>query len=244
MAGYFIGWDVGGWNCDTNPKSRDAIVILDTKLNLVGKPWRGNLREVINSGESALDFIGSLVTYCSAKNAESGISTLIAIDTPLGFSLPFIDLLTAGSTASSVGKAATNPYLHRQTEFFLFEHGLSPLSPLKDMIGSQATKGLHVLNRYGFKRTSCGVWENEHNMTAIESYPSACKRSALMKSLVARVMQREPSDSFPHQDHKDALICALTGWLFRFRPETLVTPSEHVDPMEGWIFAPADGMNN
>ena len=23
-AEYFIGWDVGGWNCDKNAKSRDA----------------------------------------------------------------------------------------------------------------------------------------------------------------------------------------------------------------------------
>ena len=26
---FFIGWDVGGWNCDKNGESRDAIVILD-----------------------------------------------------------------------------------------------------------------------------------------------------------------------------------------------------------------------
>lgn len=24
-----IGWDVGGWNCDKNPSSRDALVVLD-----------------------------------------------------------------------------------------------------------------------------------------------------------------------------------------------------------------------
>jgi hypothetical protein len=23
---YNIGWDVGGWNCDKNPRGRDAIV--------------------------------------------------------------------------------------------------------------------------------------------------------------------------------------------------------------------------
>ena len=44
---FFIGWDVGGWNCDNNSNSRDAIVILDDDLTLVGKPWRGNLRESI-----------------------------------------------------------------------------------------------------------------------------------------------------------------------------------------------------
>jgi hypothetical protein len=28
-ASFFIGWDVGGWNCDKNRESRDALVILD-----------------------------------------------------------------------------------------------------------------------------------------------------------------------------------------------------------------------
>ena len=40
----FIGWDVGGWNCDNNPKSRDAMVVLNAERQIVGKPWRGNLR--------------------------------------------------------------------------------------------------------------------------------------------------------------------------------------------------------
>jgi hypothetical protein len=24
-SAFFIGWDVGGWNCDDNSKSRDAL---------------------------------------------------------------------------------------------------------------------------------------------------------------------------------------------------------------------------
>jgi hypothetical protein len=34
----FMGWDVGGWNCDRNPASRDALVVLDAERRLVGKP--------------------------------------------------------------------------------------------------------------------------------------------------------------------------------------------------------------
>ena len=29
---FFIGWDVGGWNCEKNAKSRDALVILDSAI--------------------------------------------------------------------------------------------------------------------------------------------------------------------------------------------------------------------
>jgi hypothetical protein len=35
---YSIGWDVGGWNCDKNDASRDAIVILDNTPAIVCKP--------------------------------------------------------------------------------------------------------------------------------------------------------------------------------------------------------------
>jgi hypothetical protein len=44
---FYIGWDVGGWNCDHNQKSRDAIVILSHDLSIVGRPWRGNLRALL-----------------------------------------------------------------------------------------------------------------------------------------------------------------------------------------------------
>ena len=50
---YFVGWDVGGWNCDENGESRDAIVILDASRSIVGKPWRGNLRASINAATSS-----------------------------------------------------------------------------------------------------------------------------------------------------------------------------------------------
>ena len=49
---FFVGWDVGGWNCDGNNKSRDAIVILDETRAIVGKPWRRNLRTQINAADS------------------------------------------------------------------------------------------------------------------------------------------------------------------------------------------------
>ncbi|MCS3429488.1 hypothetical protein [Klebsiella sp. BIGb0407] len=238
----FIGWDVGGWNCDKNPNSRDAIVIIDRQKHLVGKPWRGNLREVINNTDNARDFILALQSCCSDDNTKTNLSAMLAIDTPLGFSRPFINLLTTGVTADCVGASTANPYLHRQTEFFLFKNGLSPLSPVKDMIGSQATKGLHVLNRYGLQRTSCGVWEDRHNLTAIEAYPSACKDSRLMKEMVTDILEQQIKENFPHQDHCDALICALTGWLYFFSPEKLIQPTVDLDPIEGWIFAPADGI--
>ena len=50
---FFIGWDVGGWNCDNNGENHDAIVTLDAGLGIVGKPWRGNLRTRINAANTS-----------------------------------------------------------------------------------------------------------------------------------------------------------------------------------------------
>jgi hypothetical protein len=41
---YFIGWDVGGWNCEANPNSRDAIVILDNKRESIQEHFAAFLR--------------------------------------------------------------------------------------------------------------------------------------------------------------------------------------------------------
>ena len=69
----------------------------------------------------------------------------IGIDTPLGFSESFIDLASRLEPATYIGESETNPYLFRSAERFLFRHGIKPLSAIKDMIGSQATKGMHAL---------------------------------------------------------------------------------------------------
>jgi hypothetical protein len=248
----FIGWDVGGWNCDYNPKSRDALVILDEDRTLLGVPWRGNLRTTINQSTSTEDFIRNLLVLCRVDKLElDTLKTTLAIDTPLGFSRPLIDLLISGQTAPSIGLASENPYLHRQTEHFLFKMGLSPLSPIKDMIGSQATKGMHVLRRFAPAQQTCGVWTDGRWLQAIEAYPSACKRSRCIDQLRApffeQVSAADPSSrqfisALGHVDLQDALTCALLGWLFEYDPESLAQPLPDIDPVEGWIFVPADGL--
>ena len=101
----------------------------------------------------------------------------------MGFSDAFTRLVSRQDHAGEVGSSATNPYLFRHTERYLFEHGLKPLSAIKDMIGSQATKGMHVLARFTPKVQRCGVWTDGAGLTAIEAYPSACKGSAMIMGL-------------------------------------------------------------
>jgi len=198
---FFIGWDVGAWNCDKNRDSRDAIVIVNYERALVGSPWRGNLRESINASADTRAFIKTLFFVCNA-DVPTNAQVTLAIDTPLGFSVEFIQLVSHFEFIEAVGDWNANPYLFRKTERFLFQHGLTPLSAVKDMIGSQATKGMHVLAKFAPNINTCGVWEDGGQLTAIEAYPSACKKSESL-STVRRSIANWPCGDV--DDRTDAL---------------------------------------
>src|SRR3989344_1226897 len=226
---FYIGWDVGGWNCEKNGKSRDAIVILDAALQIVGKPWRGNLRTTLNAVNRTDAFIDALFALC-------GCSSGLAIATPLGFPQALVELVTGFQCVEPIDQSSTNPYLFRHTERFLFAHGLKPLSAVKDMIGSQATKGMHALAQFAPRRISCGVWTDARHLVAIEAYPSACKTSHIM----ANLLQGFPA--LNHPDQTDALTCALVAYLFDQRREALAAPYASVPPSEGWIWVTRDSL--
>ncbi|WP_374323137.1 hypothetical protein [Aquipseudomonas alcaligenes] len=246
----FIGWDVGAWNCDKNPNSRDALVVIDSQRRLLGRPWRGSLRRLINQSVDTDDYLRRLLSLCGLEDGDCQLAPVVlAIDTPLGFSQGFIDLLVNSLAADSIDRSSDNPYLFRRTERLLFERGLSPLSALKDMIGSQATKGMHVLARFAPQIETCGVWTDGVRLRAIEAYPSACKRSTSMAELHQEFGIRgqaggELPEGFHHGDQLDALTCALIAWLFHFQPEKLLQPEQNLPVKEGWIFAPVDGLGD
>lgn len=193
---------MGGWNCDKNAVSRDAIVIMDADLAVIGTPWRGNLRSAINNATNCNDWIDDLFALCKLPAPCPSVRVVMGIDTPLGFSEQFARLITRRLVAGPVEDSATNPYLYRQAEQFLIRNGIQPLSAVKDMIGSQATKGMHVLAKFAPYVESCGVWNDGQRFQAIEAYPSACKNSARIQTMVN-------GWSLGHQDKDDTLKCAL-----------------------------------
>jgi hypothetical protein len=232
---YAIGWDVGGWNCDRNPNSRDAIVILDPERQIVGIPWRGNLRALINEAQTTRDWIDGLFALCDTAPPSPGLHAFLAIDTPLAFSQAFIDLTAHGrAVPKPLQTSQTNPYLYRHTERLLFDHGLRPLSAVKDLIGSQATKGMHVLAKFAPETAGCGVWTDGASLSAFEAYPSACKSSATITQL------RAGYPALGHQDKEDALTCALLAALFAHDQEALWSPTAETPLAEGWIWVPND----
>ncbi len=227
---FFIGWDVGGWNCDKNGKSRDAIVILDDTLAIVGQPWRGNLRECIATAITTSDWLKALFENCNEKIPEGRVSVTMAIDTPLGFSDEFVGLITRQGCVEPDERSGMNRYLFRQTERYLFDRGLKPLSAIKDMIGSQATKGMHVLAKFAPKIESCGVWTDGLGFRAIETYPAACRDTPEVKKLL------KGCKTLGHVDKDDARVCAVVAHLFATKRDTLEEPDDTVPSSEGWIW--------
>lgn len=215
----------------------------------------GNLRITLNEATSSEILATKILELCHVKiDHENSFRLLFAIDTPLGFSKAFTDLIVSRLAAGQILSSSTNPYLHRETERFLFERGLSPLSPIKDMIGSQATKGIHFLARFAPDLERCGLWTDGRHIQAIEAYPSACKRSACIGAM-RRPFYEGCGDSVPieklkarpefhHLDLEDALTCALIAWSFENQPDLLEHPTPTIDPSEGWVFVPCDGLRN
>lgn len=244
-AAWFIGWDVGAWHCDKG-NSRDALVILNHQGKLLGKPWRGNLRSCIAQSESFNQWLHVVSGLCGlqlpSQAAPEQHSVTLAIDTPLGFSHDFVSLLSGTATTKPFSKFSENPYLYRETELLLFQHGFGPLSAVQDRIGSQATKGLHFLRKFGFTPTPIGIWQlnqssqNHCQLSAFESYPTVLKTSAMVAQYIEQLRIQTNFDSW-HQDIQDATYCAVAALLQDRQPQLMAGP-EHDVTAEGWIYVP------
>lgn len=229
---FFVGWDVGGWNCDRNAKSRDAVVILDAGRQTVGEPWRGNLRECIAGAATTTEWLKAIFSKCRAAIPETPVEVTMAIDTPLGFPDEFVNLVAKRECVEPDRISGMNRYLFRHTERHIFQQGRAPLSAIKDMIGSQATKGMHVLAKFAPSVESCGVWWDGKGFRAIETYPAACQDSKVVGSLLSGC------SPLGHDDLDDARTCAVVAYLFATERRTLEPPGDDCPRSEGWIWVP------
>jgi hypothetical protein len=234
----FIGWDVGGWNCDKNPRSRDALVILDASGTQIGQAWRGNLRQTINASTSGADFLDAILALCSLERPAGSVSAILAIDAPLGFPEAFSRLIVGGAVPDPIRRSAENPYLYRFTERRLVAEGVTPLSTIKDMIGSQSTKAMHVIARFA-ERVALGVWSDGAALTLIETYPALC-RARLGQAADGKSSAKTGREA----DILDAEVCARIARDFHLRRETLDAPPIDAPLTEGWIWAPLPRGDN
>ena len=136
----YVGWDVGGWHCDRNKSSRDALVVtalIGDEVVVVGRSWRGNLRALL-MGQTGDALIAGLLELCGVEPEAAEI--IISIDTPLGWPSAMIALARGGATSFVSAADGENPYTRRATELALVRRGFAPLSAVRDMLGSQSTK--------------------------------------------------------------------------------------------------------
>ena len=231
-----VGWDVGGWNCDNNSKSRDALVIVGAHGELLGQPWRGNLRHVINEAASTAEFLAKVFALCRLASGFSTSSVTVAIDAPLCFPASLIALLTEGRTERNLGDSAANPYLYRFTERRLATSHNVPLSTVKDMIGSQSSKAIHAIAKFAPTIQSLGIWSDGGTTRFIETYPAACRRRVVGSEKLGLI------GLIGHNDIIDAGVCALIAHRFATAPQTLEAPPAEAPATEGWIWLPSDRM--
>ena len=95
---------------------------------------------------------------------------------------------------------------------------------------------MHVLARFAPKATGCGVWTDGTMLTALETYPAACRGSAALQSI------RHSFPALGNDDLDDALTCALVAHLYAATPNMLVAPAADVPVSEGWIWLPVDAV--
>jgi predicted nuclease with RNAse H fold len=233
---YSVGWDVGGWNCDKNPRSRDAIVILDNDALIVGTPWRGNLRESILQAASAAEWVAALFALCRLAAPERPCRVTLGIDAPLAFPEAFIELITKGVAAEPSKVSSQNGYLFRYTERRLAAEGFPPLSPIKGMIGSQATKAMHVAAKFTRPTGVTGVWSDGAGLTLFETYPTVCRRAPLVCEVIA--LHEARHEAITQEDIRDAFVCAAVAHLYANTPAAMEHPTPEAPRAEGWIWRP------
>lgn len=244
----YVGWDVGGWHCDRNKASRDALAVtaaLDGEVSLLGQPWRGNLRGLLmeKTGDA---LIAGLLKLC-AVSAEGVSEVVVAIDTPLGWPSAMMKLASGGAPSFVSPMDGENPYTRRATELDLIRRGFAPLSAVRDMLGSQSTKGIHFLRAANLAEGSPGIWRETYDagrsVTAIETYPAVALQAPRLAAIQADVIRGcdvglLSPDKPLHDDIRDALACSLVAHLFADRPDAIEPIPQHVPEGEGWIVLP------
>lgn len=247
---YYIGWDVGAWSCNANKNSCDAIVMLDSEKKIVGSPWRDSLNKIIFGSETVEDFVREIFKVCGRENLYSDeIDVVIGIDAVLGFSESLRSLINERkSTGKGLDEHQTNSYLFRQTELFLFEKKHSPLSALTHMIGSQATKAMHVVAKFSKDCEEVGVWKSKlGKVKFIETYPATCGEAydkecedQFEKPEEKIKGQKISKPEYARKDKADAYKCARVAYEFCRDRSSLYEPKDsdkNISLSEGWIWA-------
>ncbi len=201
---------------------------------------------VSHDGSLRPSIVSAMLNYCGVQ-AEDATEVTVAIDTLLGWPHAMMRLAQGGSTSVVSASDGENPYTRRETELDLIRRGYSPLSAVRDMLGSQSTKGIHCLRAAELEEVSCGVWRHTDGLgrtvTAIETYPAVALQMNRLRLLQTETLERyggslRPENKPLHDDVRDALACALVAFIFAESSQDMEPVPADVPPGEGWIILP------
>ena len=280
MSTYYVGWDVGAWECPNTKfaaRSQDCITILDEGGKLLFA-WMGNIYcpPKNNNGDAKLkdetktlfklinSLIGDENNIIHKSNDFSKIDEndklFIAIDAILGLPNLATSLFNLDENEKNTDKVEDiiknhKKYLFRLTERNLPKHK-SPLSVLKDMLGSQATKALFTLRYWNFKWNAQElVWEMDNHIS-LETYPSAAYANVINMNDKMEIewnnvfnandeppkIQLNPAKDIKSRwlDLNDSIICAKVAK--EYKENNCLSPSlgeeDEAAKQEGWIWLP------
>ena len=235
MATYYIGWDVGTWDCKGS--SSDAIVVIDD----TGKEVI-SLRKIVKFEPSVKQICSFLNMYFNFEKDRFFPEDTFYFAIDAVFSLPDgVQCLLSNESVTIPNKFKENQFLFRKTEQFIMEKIIEKndkcLSVIHDRIGNQATKIMFFLRYFGFqqKEKEAGVWKSDNNNAiAIEVYPK----------LTVEYAPEKKSDEY------DAEKCAELAYTFANYNTQLYSPQNYIEEFEksdkeeqcikkeGWIWFP------
>ena len=151
--------------------------------------------------------MSQLFDLCKNSLADSNVEVTLRSIHLSGSQLNFRALSHRRTPQDAIGLSDTNQYLYRRQSDY-FRANKKPLSAVKDMIGSQATKAMHVLAKFAHHAQSCGVWKRMGEFNHVEAYPASYKEFLLTKKLLMNQTSRA------NEDIQDAAICAVSHIYF------------------------------
>lgn len=225
----YLGWDVGAWNCAKKRQastSQDALCFRNKDTTTC---WSGNISSSLESCKSIDELVESWCKMLDCPPPAMNSSVVIAIDAALTMPTGLVELCNNRSISPTISNSLENSYLYRDTERFIKKQfSKNPLSPVIHMIGSQMTKAIHFLHKFGFKQSSeKGVWVHDTNAQwkVIETYP------ALISATPAKRITS-------HDDEIDAYKCAIVAELYTKNDDSLFNPDSVTSEEFGWIWVP------
>ena len=242
-----VGWDVGGW---IGKAQAVAVATLSTEsVSWLGTARTFALRKFDNAQWTLLDLIRMAWTDAPADTLEQ-YRVVLAVDSPFGFPMGFVDFLNTGSLPPFDVKAREidNPLAYRECDRYIHAtFNKKPLSASFDKLGNNATVAMHHVRRLARLHAARVLpfdAPDEQSHTIIEVYPALSKVPGHGRCY-ATIQRHLPDSAKAGTDACDACICSVMALAFGAAGSAPSVPvldnpistiPEATLRVEGWIY--------